>query len=155
MIEKEVLERLKAQALTIAFAESMTGGGCAYHLILNAGASEVISGSIVTYSLLEKVSKLKISEDFFKTHSVVSKATARQMAKAAHVLFKADIGVGVTGNAGPSLQAKTSTQEVFISVYWKEEYFDIRLDLEKMARKTAIEYTIQKTFEQLKYMLFM
>jgi len=102
MISKKVFHQLTRKGLTIAFAESMTGGLVTYELIKNPGASKVIKGSMIAYSDEEKVNLLGISKDFIVKHSVVSKEVAIEMATRIQCQIISSIGVGITGNAGPS-----------------------------------------------------
>lgn len=101
-LEKELFKLLKSQELTVAFAESCTGGAVAAKLTSVAGASQVFEGGIVSYSNNVKASVLGVKRQTLETYGAVSKDTALEMADAAKKLFSTDYAVSVTGVAGPS-----------------------------------------------------
>jgi nicotinamide-nucleotide amidase len=88
---------LRDRGWTIATAESMTGGLIAAALTEVAGASEVVRGGVVTYQSDTKGDLLGVSD----TSRVVDAETAQEMAEGARRMFGADVGVAVTGEAGP------------------------------------------------------
>ena len=87
--------------LTIACAESCTGGLLTSRLTDVPGSSAYVQGSIVSYSNEIKNSVLKVKAETLKKFGAVSEQTAREMSANVRELFKTDIGVGVTGIAGP------------------------------------------------------
>ena len=97
-----LVARLKREQAHIAFAESCTGGLCAATLISVPGASEVIEGSIVTYSERVKSRFVGVSPADIATYGVVSEVVAREMAEGVAKVMEAEVGVGITGFAGPS-----------------------------------------------------
>ena len=94
-------ELLKKKNFTISCAESCTGGLLTSKLTDVAGSSEYVQGSIVSYSNEIKISALHVKEETLKNFGAVSHETAFEMAKNIREIFKTDIGVGVTGIAGP------------------------------------------------------
>lgn len=102
LIEVIVGNLLKQREMTLAVAESCTGGLMAKSLTANAGASSYFKGGVVTYATESKVNILKVSEKDIKTYSVVSQQVAEQMAENVRQLYNADYGISTTGNAGPS-----------------------------------------------------
>ena len=100
-LENEVGRLLREKNLTIACAESCTGGLLTSRLTDVAGSSAYVQGSIVSYSNAVKNSVLKVKAETLKEFGAVSEQTARQMSENVRELFKTDIGVGVTGIAGP------------------------------------------------------
>ena len=149
MISKKVFHQLTRKGLTIAFAESMTGGLVTYELIKNPGASKVIKGSMIAYSDEEKVNLLGISKDFIVKHSVVSKEVAIEMATRIQCQIISSIGVGITGNAGPSLQEGTNKQEVWIGISTELHQYAYHLDLSGLSRIQAIRKAVRFTYEKL------
>lgn len=93
---------LKEKQLTIATAESCTGGKIAQTLTSVAGASTYFKGSVVSYATEIKESLLNIPAALIEEHSVVSKEVAMAMAQSVQQLMKTDIAIATTGNAGPS-----------------------------------------------------
>jgi nicotinamide-nucleotide amidase len=86
---------------TIATAESCTGGLLAARLTERAGASEYFRGAIVAYSNEAKISQAGVQRELIEKHGAVSAEVARALADGARTALDADVGVGVTGVAGP------------------------------------------------------
>jgi len=101
MLEKEIGELLKKLGLTLAVAESCTGGLLAHRITNIPGSSSYFMGGVVAYSNQVKNALLKVSEETLRTHGAVSRETAIQMAKGVRELLGTDIGIGITGIAGP------------------------------------------------------
>ena len=100
-LEKAVVDLLLANKLTISTVESCTGGLVAARLINVAGVSEVFKSGYITYSNKAKRRLLGIKKSLLVKHGAVSKETAREMAKGAALISKADVTVSITGIAGP------------------------------------------------------
>ena len=97
-----VAKTLKDKNLTIACAESCTGGLLASRLTSISGSSSYIKGSIVTYSNEAKMKFLDVDENTLKEKGAVSKEVATQMAEGVKKAIGSDIGIGITGIAGPT-----------------------------------------------------
>jgi len=97
----QLLELCASQNLTLAAAESCTGGGLAACITGVPGSSHVFRGSIVAYSNEIKTSVLRVSPETLAAHGAVSEATAREMSERICSLMHSDIGIGITGIAGP------------------------------------------------------
>lgn len=100
-MENEVGKILTEKKLTIACAESCTGGLLTSRLTDIAGSSNYVKGSIVCYSNEVKNKILNVDADTLKNFGAVSEQTARQMSANVRKIINTDIGVGVTGIAGP------------------------------------------------------
>jgi len=100
-LEKVVGRLLTAQKLTIALAESCTGGLIAHRLTNVPGSSAYFIGGVVSYANEAKVRMLGVSPQTLQMHGAVSEETAREMARGARHLFQTDIALAVTGIAGP------------------------------------------------------
>ncbi len=99
---QETLGRLlKEKGLTLALAESCTGGLICKMLTDVPGSSEYFLGGVVSYSNTAKEKALGVSPGDLKEHGAVSAAVAEQMALGARLYLDADIGLSVTGIAGP------------------------------------------------------
>ena len=94
-------KELRAAGLTIACAESCTGGLLTSMLTDVSGSSSYVMGSVVSYSNDVKARVLHVSEETLAVYGAVSEETAREMAQSVRKLIYADIGVGTTGIAGP------------------------------------------------------
>nr|WP_321985432.1 nicotinamide-nucleotide amidohydrolase family protein [uncultured Lichenicoccus sp.] len=97
----EVLQRYRAHGLTIATAESCTGGLVAASLTDHAGSSDVVLGGYVTYSNALKHRSLAVPVAMLERHGAVSAAVALAMAEGALRASGASCTVAITGIAGP------------------------------------------------------
>ncbi len=100
-IEEKTVELLKKHGLTVATAESCTGGGVAKRITDISGASSVFGCGAVTYSNEMKQALLGVRHETLEEHGAVSEETAREMAAGVRRISGADIGISVTGIAGP------------------------------------------------------
>ena len=98
-MESVVLDLLRQRGLTLGLAESVTGGLVAARLTAIAGASDVLRGSVVSYATEVKRDVLAVGAPM-----VVSPEAALEMAEAAQRVLRADVGLGLTGVAGPAEQ---------------------------------------------------
>jgi len=96
-----VLAAARVRGLTIATAESCTGGLVAGALTEIAGSSDVFDRGFVTYSNTAKQQVLGVPADILREHGAVSRETAEAMARGALGKAKVDIVVAITGVAGP------------------------------------------------------
>ena len=101
MSAEAVLTAARKAGLTIATAESCTGGLVAAALTEVAGSSDVFERGFVTYSNAAKQEMLGVQETTIATHGAVSEETAREMAEGALAQSHAGLAVSVTGIAGP------------------------------------------------------
>ncbi|MBI4379193.1 MAG: CinA family protein [Nitrospinae bacterium] len=101
-IEEEIGSFLRERGLTISVAESCTGG-LVSHLITNiAGSSDYFERGYIVYSNRSKTEVLGVSEDIIKKFGAVSSYTAVAMAEGVKIKSRTDIGLSITGVAGPS-----------------------------------------------------
>ena len=100
-LEEKAISLLTEKGLTIATAESCTGGAVASTLINVAGASSVFNEGFVTYANEAKHKRLGVRIRTLKEYGAVSNATAFEMAKGVCEVTGAAVGVSVTGIAGP------------------------------------------------------
>ena len=96
-----LLEAARTAGLTLATAESCTGGMVAAHLTSVAGSSDVVEGGFVTYSNAAKIEMLGVREETLDASGAVSEDVAAEMATGALAHSQADIAVSITGIAGP------------------------------------------------------
>jgi len=100
-VEEIVLDACRERGLTLATAESCTGGLVAARLTSVAGSSDVFLGGVVAYANEVKARELGVPEEILEGHGAVSAETAAAMAAGARERLGADVGVSVTGIAGP------------------------------------------------------
>jgi len=123
-MEDVVAQRLLARGATLAVAESVTGGLIASRLVNVVGASTWFRGGVVSYASHVKFDLLGVSEG-----PVVSALAARQMAHGVRRVMGADIGLSVTGVAGPEEQDGQAPGTVFVGVDLGEILRDASLRL--------------------------
>jgi nicotinamide-nucleotide amidase len=100
-IEEIVLGLCRARGLTLATAESCTGGLVSARLTSIAGASEVFLGGLVVYADSSKREQLGVPDTTLRAHGAVSAEAAAAMARGARERLGADVAASVTGIAGP------------------------------------------------------
>lgn len=96
-----VLGLCRASALKLAVAESCTGGLLGARLTSIAGSSDVVLGGVIAYANEVKVRDLGVDSRIIESAGSVSEEVARAMAEGARSRFAADVGIGITGVAGP------------------------------------------------------
>ncbi len=119
----KVFCRLREKNLKISAAESCTGGLFTKLITDIPGSSEVIDLSIVTYANAAKVKFLGVSEKSIDDYGVVSEEVAVQMARGICDAFGADVGVGITGIAGPG----GGTAEKPVGLVWTAVCYEGRV----------------------------
>ena len=101
-LEELLVDLLIEKGYHISFAESCTGGLCCGTLVNIANASKVLDVSFTTYANEAKMQFLGVSESTINEYGVVSEEVAREMALGVAKTAKSEVGVGVTGVAGPT-----------------------------------------------------
>jgi len=101
-LAERVLELMRQQGLTLATAESCTGGLLASTITRVPGASDVFLGGVVSYANRVKEQLLGVSPETLTTVGVVSPECAREMAEGVRRVIGADVALSTTGIAGPS-----------------------------------------------------
>ena len=97
LVARVLLDR----GLTVATGESCTGGMLASRLVDRSGSSAYVAGGVVAYSNAAKTALLGVPAEMIDAHGAVSPEVAKALADGARERFGADIGVGITGVAGP------------------------------------------------------
>ncbi|MCF6315145.1 MAG: CinA family protein, partial [Marinosulfonomonas sp.] len=100
-LASDVLAACRAKGLTVATAESCTGGMVAVALTDVAGSSDVFICGFVTYSNAAKIDMLGVSDATLDAHGAVSEQVAGQMAEGTLARSKATLAISITGIAGP------------------------------------------------------
>ncbi len=101
-LEEVVAKLFTSKKMTLATAESCTGGKISEQLTALAGASAYFKGSVVSYATQTKIELLGVPKSLIEKHSVVSAEVAKAMAENVKRLLKSDFAIATTGNAGPS-----------------------------------------------------
>lgn len=148
-LEERVVQGLREQGMTLALAESCTGGLLAKRITDVPGASEVFGFGCVTYSNEAKQALVGVSPETLERYTAVSPETALEMARGARQRGGADIGLSTTGYAGPG----GGTEEhpvgtVFIGLSWaggervicpERRYMRSREQIRRSASSTALD----------------
>ncbi|MYC27353.1 MAG: competence/damage-inducible protein A [Nitrospira sp. SB0662_bin_26] len=100
-MEEVVGQQLRDRGLAVALAESCTGGLIAHRLTQVAGSSAYVDRGVVCYSNRAKIELLGVPEPLLKKYGAVSAQVAKAMAQGIRTRSKADVGLSVTGIAGP------------------------------------------------------
>jgi nicotinamide-nucleotide amidase len=111
---EDLLRRLKQAGVTVACAESCTGGTIAHMITLTAGASAYFKGGVVAYANEVKKNVLGVSAQDLEKYGAVSEEVARQMAEGVRKALGADYAVSTTGIAGPD----GGTKEKPVGTIW-------------------------------------
>lgn len=153
MTGKKIYELLLEYGLTVGFAESMTGGLASYKIVENPGASRVLRGSLVTYNESVKYDILGINYRFMESHGIVSDLVARAMAESVRMELSANIGVGITGNAGPTLQEGVSGRMAYVAVTFGNDTLSEAIFFDQETRVEAIEKTVSLAYRLIEKIL--
>jgi PncC family amidohydrolase len=100
-LEEQVGDLFSGRGLTLALAESCTGGLLANRVTDVSGSSAYFVGGIVAYAYEAKVGLLHVSWDTLRAHGAVSQETVIEMARGARIALGADVAISVSGIAGP------------------------------------------------------
>ncbi|HAU99844.1 MAG TPA: hypothetical protein DCW47_01460, partial [Lachnospiraceae bacterium] len=162
-LARTVFDLLSGNNLTLATAESCTGGMIAARLVDMPGISEVFKEGFITYSNKAKRSRLGVKKSTLLRYGAVSAETVREMAKGGAFFSKADICVAVSGTAGPDggteekpvgtvfvgccIKGKTVTKEC----HFKGDRNQIReqavTEAFSLIRRCVLKYYSEKNFE--------
>ena len=148
-LEAVVGKLLTEKKLTLATAESFTGGKIAEQITSVPGASAYFLGSVVSYSTKTKIDLLKVPKELIAAHSVVSAEVARVMAANVRQLFKSDIAIATTGNAGPTKgDSDAPIGTVYIAIATKKEVFVSEFSMGNHRTK-IVQKGVHKALEML------
>lgn len=150
-------QELLKQGKTIAFAESCSGGLASSLVTDVPGSSEYLLGSVVTYTNMAKNKLINVQQDTLSRYGAVSRETACEMAAGVRRLLGSDLGVSITGNAGPSASEGKPVGLVYIAVatedvvYCQEHRFaSTRTENKLRIALTAISMAIDKLKKEKK-----
>lgn len=148
-LEERVVETLRRHSLTLACAESCTGGLFGARLTRVSGAGDVFRGGVISYQDDVKAGLLGVDAKLLEEKGAVTREAALQMATGARELLGADIAVSITGFAGPKVPPGGELGKVFIALaHWggaevHELHFkDDREAVRQGAAERALEYVL-------------
>ena len=128
-MEQRVLQLLKEKGMSFSAAESCTGGDVAKRFTDVPGASSYFLGGLVTYTNGAKAKLLGIDPQLIEEKGAVSYEVAKEMAERVRLIIGTDIGVGVTGLAGPDGDGVNPVGTVYVSMAVEGQSWIKRLDL--------------------------
>ena len=137
-IEESVIKLLREKNMTFSAAESCTGGELAKRFTDMPGASAFFKGGVVTYTNEAKAKLLGIDLALIEEKGAVSYEVAKAMAENVRALLGTDIGVGVTGLAGPDGDGVHEVGTVFVSLAVEGETFVKELHMGAMRTRSFI-----------------
>ena len=137
-IEESVIKLLREKGMTFSAAESCTGGDVARRFTDMPGASAFFKGGVVTYTNEAKAKLLGIDPALIEEKGAVSHEVAKVMAENVRRLLGTDIGVGVTGLAGPDGDGVHEVGTVFVSLAVEGETFVKELHMGAMRTRSFI-----------------
>ena len=141
-----VVEELKKRQISITAAESLTAGLFQASLADFSGVSAIFKGGFVTYSLEEKAKMLDIPQTELEIHGVVSTYTAEKMAEQAREKTASDIGISLTGVAGPESLEGHPAGTVFIGLSQESGTEVIRVNIGGRSRTDVRKIAVMHAF---------
>ena len=148
-IERVIGNLLNEKKVTLALAESCTGGKIAESLTAIPGASSYFKGGMVTYATASKINILGVDKALIDEFSVVSEQVAKSMALQSKLLFNSDYALATTGNAGPDKgDASAEVGTVFIALATPESVYCEEFNFGQ-PREKVIGRAVNKAFEML------
>ncbi len=148
-LEEVVAKLLTERKMTLATAESCTGGKIAEQLTALSGASAYFKGSVVSYATEAKINVLHVPGALIEKHSVVSEAVVKAMAENVKKLLKTDFAIATTGNAGPTKgDSDAEIGTVFIAIASPNGCITEKFNMGNH-RERIIQKTVNKALELL------
>ncbi len=144
-LAKKAVTLLKQNNMKVSTAESCTGGLVSAYITAVSGSSDVFEMGLTSYSCRIKNEKLNVKKETLELEGAVSANTARQMAENIKNISSADVGLSVTGVAGPNGSEGHEAGLVFIAASYKEKMVVKELNIEPLGR----EYVREKATEEL------
>lgn len=147
-LAKKVLKVLIKKKLSISMAESCTGGLLSSSLTNYSGASKAVKLGLVTYSNESKIRLLKIPKKLLQKYGAVSPETCRYMLKGLKNLCTTNLGVSITGIAGPHGATKLKPVGlVYIGIRKKSKVTIQKFIFKSKNRKKIQNLTVNKVFK--------
>jgi nicotinamide-nucleotide amidase len=156
-VAAELLAELESRQLTLAVAESLTGGLLAAEFVRVPGASRVFLGGVVAYNTALKATLLGVDDALLARFGPIHPDVAAQMALGVRARLAvhgvpADIGIATTGVAGPDGQDGHPAGEAYVGISWGEDMHILSLSLEggRAAIRSAV---VSESLDEMKRIL--
>lgn len=148
--EEEVVRLLKDKGYHITFAESCTAGLASARLVNVPDASSVLDVSFITYADEAKIKYLNVNPDTIKEYGVVSEEVAAEMSRGAAEAMNSEVGVGITGIAGPTGETPTKPiGMVCFGIYIKNEISTYTCQFGNIGRNKVREASVDFIYEKM------
>ena len=144
---------LKKSGQTVTAAESLTAGLFQAELASIPGASQILKGGFVTYSIEAKSSLLQIPLEELKEQGVVSSFTAEKMAAQARLLTQSDLGVSLTGVAGPDSLEGHPAGTVYIGLATENKVWSVKVNIAGRSRQDVRQIACLHAFHLVRQAL--
>jgi nicotinamide-nucleotide amidase len=151
-LASRLIKKLEEKNLTIAVAESLTGGLIAASLTEIPGASKVFKGSITAYVDEIKQNVLNVKEETITNFTSISEQVALEMAINVRKTMKSDIGISTTGIAGPEKSAGFAPGLVFVAISIGDHNMCQKLEItgdRSKIRNQTVQELLQLTLSRL------
>jgi PncC family amidohydrolase len=151
-LASSLIKKLEEKNLTIAVAESLTGGLVAASLTEIPGASKVFKGSITAYSDEIKQNILNVKNETISSFTSISEQVALEMAINVRTIMKSDIGISTTGVAGPEKSAGFAPGLVFVAISIGDHNMCQKLEItgdRSKIRNQTVQEILQLTLSRL------
>lgn len=143
----KVIEKLKDCNLTVATAESFTGGLLSSMFVNNSGASKYFKGGIVAYSNEIKINVLNVPEEIILKHTEVSRACCKAMVDSIIDIYNVDIGIATTGIAGDD---NGNSGDIFYAIkYGSITFLEKMTFIKELPRNEVRKLSISVIFDSL------
>ena len=151
-LASSLIKKLQENNLTIAVAESLTGGLVAASLTEIPGASKVFKGSITAYADEIKQNVLNVNKETILKFTSISEQVALEMAINVRTIMKSDIGISTTGVAGPEKSAGFAPGLVFVAISIGDHNMCQKLEItgdRSKIRNQTVQEILQLTLSRL------
>ena len=151
-LASSLIKKLQENNLTLAVAESLTGGLVAASLTEIPGASKVFKGSITAYSDEIKQNILNVNKETISKFTSISEQVALEMAINVRTIMKSDIGISTTGVAGPEKSAGFAPGLVFVAISIGDHNMCQKLEItgdRSKIRNQTVQEILQLTLSRL------
>ena len=128
-LDKLVMKLLLERGMTMSAAESCTGGLLAKRMTDFPGSSAVFAGGVVSYTNEMKIKALGVKPETIEAHTVYSREVAEEMAEGVKALTCSDLGIGITGLAGPADDGVNKVGTVCIGLATDKETLSVKLQI--------------------------
>ncbi len=149
-IFSELLDILKAKGLTLATADSLSGGLLSSSIVDIPGASQCFKEGFITYCDEAKLHSLGVSAETIKNYGAVSGACAKEMAIGAAKASSCSVSISTTGNAGPACSEGKEAGLVYIGIYANKNIYSYeflfkgdRADVRRQSVDAAVRQCIR------------